>query len=134
MASNPDDLLSDAAVDAAVSALAERNAHHFEQMDEEERAQAVVTWRDIAVAVLTAARAVAAGPEPLRGPADGGRAVIVLEDVAPDLDATESEIAVHASFFPRLEEGDHEGEVLATPAQAAALELLDGIAGDDPLE
>lgn len=125
MSTNPDDLLSDAAVDAAVTALAERNAHHFESMSDAERTDAIATWRDLAVAVLTAARAASDGEEPSRDPEEGGRAVIVLEDVAPE------EIAVHASFFPRLEELDA-GEVLATPAQAAALDLLDGIAADEP--
>lgn len=123
MSTNPDDLLSDAAVDAAVTALAERNAHHFEQMGDAERQDAIATWRDLAVAVLTAAHAAAGDPEPGRDRDEGGRAVIVIEDAAPE------EIAVHASFFPRLEELS-EGEVLATPAQAAALELLDGLAGD----
>ena len=50
-----------------------------------------------------------------------GRAVIVLED------AGEDEVAVHASFFPQLE--DVGGEVLVTPAQAAALELLEAMTG-----
>ena len=53
-----------------------------------------------------------------------GRAVIVLEDAGPD------EVAVHASFFPQLE--DVGGEVLVTPAQAAALEMLEGMAGEPP--
>ena len=47
--------------------------------------------------------------------------MIVLEDAGGD------EVAVHASFFPQLE--DVGGEVLVTPAQAAALELLDAITG-----
>jgi hypothetical protein len=124
--SSPDPLLSDAAVDAAVTALAERNAHHFTEMSDAERHEAIATWRDLAVAVLTAATAATDGPESQRAPDEGGRAVIVLEDVGPE------EIAVHASFFPQLEpQGE---EVLATPAQAAALELLDGIAGELPEE
>lgn len=125
--SSPDDLLSDAAVDAAITALAERNAHHFESMSDPERHEAIATWRDLAVAVLTAARAASDGPGSQRESDEGGRAVIVLEDAGVD------EIAVHASFFPRLEE-QGPGEVLATPAQAAALELLDGIAGEEPGE
>ena len=42
------------------------------------------------------------------------------------------EVAVHASFFPQLE--DLGGEVLVTPAQAAALELLEAMTGgeEDP--
>ena len=47
--------------------------------------------------------------------------MIVLED------AGEDEVAVHASFFPQLE--DVGGEVLVTPAQAAALELLEAMTG-----
>ena len=54
---------------------------------------------------------------------DQGRAVIVLEDAGGD------EVAVHASFFPQLE--DLGGEVLVTPAQAAALELLEAMAGGE---
>jgi hypothetical protein len=50
--------------------------------------------------------------------------VIVLEDAGPD------EIAVHATFHPQLEEAA--GEVLLTPAQAAALELLESITGEEP--
>ena len=38
-----------------------------------------------------------------------------------------SVVAVHASFFPQLEDVD--GEVLVTPAQAAALELLEAMTG-----
>ena len=53
-----------------------------------------------------------------------GRAVIVLEDVLIE-DAGEAQVAVHASFFPQLE--DRGGEVLVTPAQAAALELLEAM-------
>ena len=45
--------------------------------------------------------------------------MIVLEDAGDD------EVAVHASFFPQLE--DLGGEVLVTPAQAAALELLEAM-------
>ena len=48
--------------------------------------------------------------------------MIVLED------AGEDEVAVHASFFPQLE--DVGGEVLVTPAQAAALELLEAMTGE----
>ena len=54
-----------------------------------------------------------------------GRAVIVLEDSGPE------EIAIHATFFPQLQDLGG-GEVGATPAQAAALELLEQISDDDP--
>jgi hypothetical protein len=104
MAFQPDDLLSDAALRAAVAALAERNQHH------------------LAMTVLTAART-AAGPDPGEGET-GGRAAIVLEDAGGD------EITVHASFYPQLEDLGG-GEVAATPAQATALELLEQLAGDD---
>ena len=56
-----------------------------------------------------------------------GRAVIVLEDAGEDA------IAVHTSFFPDLEDLGG-GEVIATPAQAAALELLSRMAGDEEPE
>jgi hypothetical protein len=92
-------------------------------MTEEERADALAHWHDLAVAVLTAAGA-ALGSE---ADADGevpGRAIIVLEDSGRD------EVAVHASFFPQLE--DRGDEVVVTPAQAAALELLEAMAGEEP--
>jgi hypothetical protein len=118
----PDDLLAGAPLDAAVAALAERNHHHLAQMSPAEREEAMAHWRQLAVTVLTAAGAalpddgVAAGPE--------GRAVIVLEDAGPE------EIAIHASFYPQLEDLGG-GEVGATPAQAAALELLEQLSDDD---
>ena len=120
--SNPDELLAEAPLTAAVAALAERNRHHLAQMTDAEQADALAHWHDLAVAVLTAAGAAL-------GDGDGeatdvpGRAVIVLED------AGEDEVAVHASFFPQLEDVD--GEVLVTPAQAAALELLEAMTGPD---
>ena len=126
--SSPDDLLADAPLSAAVAALAERNRHHLEQMTDAEREDALRHWHDIAVAVLTAAGA-ALGSEDSNGDGDThGRAVIVLEDVVLK-DAGEAEVAVHASFFPQLE--DVGGEVLVTPAQAAALELLEAMTGPD---
>ena len=119
--SSADDLLADAPLGAAVAALAERNRHHLEDMTEAERAEALAHWHDLAVAVLTAAGAALGGEETDNG--DGhGRAVIVLEDAGGD------EVAVHASFFPQLE--DIGGEVLVTPAQAAALELLEAMTGE----
>jgi hypothetical protein len=120
--SNPDELLAEAPLTAAVAALAERNRHHLAQMTDEERADALSHWHDLAVAVLTAAGAALGSEE--GGATDAqGRAVIVLED------AGEDEVAVHASFFPQLEDVD--GEVLVTPAQAAALELLEAMTGPD---
>jgi hypothetical protein len=119
--SNPDELLAEAPLTAAVAALAERNRHHLAQMTDAEQADALAHWHDLAVAVLTAAGAALGGREG-EGAADAqGRAVIVLED------AGEDEVAVHASFFPQLEDVD--GEVLVTPAQAAALELLEAMTG-----
>ena len=93
-------------------------------MTDAERTEALAHWHDLAVAVLTAAGAALGGGEPAVGGGDAtGRAVIVLED------AGEDEVAVHASFFPQLE--DVGGEVLVTPAQAAALELLEAMTGGD---
>jgi hypothetical protein len=121
MAFQPDELLGDAALNAAVSALAERNQHHLADMSEDEQRDAVAHWRELAVTVLTAARTAAeAGPGTADGP--GGRAAIILEDAGDD------EITVHASFYPQLEDLGG-GEVAATPAQATALELLEQLAG-----
>src|SRR5687768_7794168 len=122
MAFQPDDLLGEAALQAAVAALAERNQHHLADMSEEERADAVAHWRELAMTVLVAARTAATTPV-VTGDA-GGRAAIVLEDAGGD------EITVHASFYPQLEDLGH-GEVAATPAQATALELLEQLAGED---
>ena len=124
MSFTPDDLLADEPLTAAVAALAERNRHHLADMSPAEREDALEHWREIAVAVLTAARAALEDgrEQPVETP---GRAVIVLEDAGPD------EVTVHASFYPQLEDlGD--GEVAATPAQVAALEILDGMAGGEP--
>jgi hypothetical protein len=119
----PDDLLATAPLDAAVAALAERNHHHLSQMTPEEREDAIAHWRELAVAVLTAAGAALGDTAEEVG--DGpGRAVIVLEDAGPE------EIAVHATFFPQLEDLGG-GEVAATPAQAAALELLEQISDEE---
>jgi hypothetical protein len=123
MAFQPDDLLGDAALQAAVAALAERNHHHLADMSEAERADAVAHWRELAMTVLVAARTAASSPPPA-GDDGGGRAAIVLEDAGND------EITLHASFYPQLEDLGG-GEVAATPAQATALELLDQLAGED---
>jgi hypothetical protein len=121
MAFQPDDLLGEAALQAAVAALAERNQHHLADMSEREQADAVGHWRELAMTVLTAART-ASGAAPDSD--TGGRAAIVLEDAGGD------EITVHASFYPQLEDLGG-GEVAATPAQATALELLEQLAGDE---
>ena len=123
MAFQPDDLLGEAALQAAVAALAERNQHHLADMSERERADAVAHWRELAMTVLVAARTAAASPG-TPGDDGGGRAAIVLEDAGGD------EITVHASFYPQLEDLGG-GEVAATPAQATALELLEQLAGED---
>ena len=116
----PDSLLADAPVRAAVAALADRNRHHFEQMTDEERRDALGHWHDLAVTVLSAAGA--ALGDPAGGEQPGGRAVLVFEDAGAD------EIAVHAALYPQPEaEGD---ELIVTPAQAAALELLQGMTGE----
>jgi hypothetical protein len=120
---DPDDLLAGPALDAAVAALAERNRHHLEQMKPDEQADALEHWRQLAITVLTAARS-ATGAETA---ADGhmhGRATIVLEDSGGE------EVTVHATFWPEMQDLGG-GEVSATPAQIAALELLDQLAGDD---
>lgn len=123
MSPTPDDLLADAPLGAAVAALADRNRHHLAQMTEEERADALAHWHDLAVAVLTAAGAALGSETGAEGEVPG-RAIIVLEDSGRD------EVAVHASFFPQLE--DRGDEVVVTPAQAAALELLEAMSGEDP--
>ena len=95
-------------------------------MNEAERQDAMAHWRELAVAVLTAAGAALGDEESTAANGDApGRAVIVLEDFGPE------EIAVHATFFPQLQDLGG-GEVGATPAQAAALELLEQISDDDP--
>jgi hypothetical protein len=118
---SPDALLADAPIGAAVAALAERNAHHLAQMTEEEQRDALKHWRDLAVTVLTAAGAALESEEPEATP--GGRAVLVFEDSGQD------EIAVHATLYPQPEQVGE--EMMVTPAQAAALELLQGMADEN---
>jgi hypothetical protein len=118
---SPDALLADAPIGAAVAALAERNAHHLAQMTEEEQRDALTHWRDLAVTVLTAAGAALESEEPEATP--GGRAVLVFEDSGQD------EIAVHATLYPQPEQVGE--EMMVTPAQAAALELLQGMADEN---
>jgi hypothetical protein len=124
---DPDALLTDEALRAAVGALANRNAHHLQAMDDAERADAVAHWRALAVDVLVAARAAVTGDEEAPVGPEGrqpGRAVIVFED------AGEEDVAVHAAFHPELEElgGD---QVAGTPAQITAMAMLQQLA-DDP--
>ncbi len=123
---DPDLLLADEALDAAVNSLAHRNQHHFEAMSEPERAQAVDTWRELATDVLVAVRATLASdvPEAVPATALGGRAVLVFED------AGDENVSVHAAFHPELHEVAP-GEVAGTPAQLTALALLEQLAPDD---
>jgi hypothetical protein len=117
-------LLGDAALDAAVGALASRNQHHLEQMAPAEQTDALMHWRELARDVLAAARAAVgenAGPSGDGGP---GRAVIVLED------AGEDDVAVHVAFHPELQDlGD--GQLAGTPAQVTAVALLDSLEEED---
>jgi hypothetical protein len=122
----PHELLAPAPLEAAVAALAERNHHHLAQMSPPEREDAIGHWRQLAVAVLTAAGAALTDGAAATADDAPGRAVIVLEDAGHD------EIAIHASFFPQLEDLGG-GEVAATPAQATALELLEQLSDDDDL-
>jgi hypothetical protein len=116
----PEDLTSATAVDAAVAALAARNSAHLNDMDPEEREEALGHWRELAVEVLGAARNALGGDRP--GATDLGRATIVLEDAGGD------NVNVSASFVPELEETGNEDEVTGTPAQIAALSLLEALA------
>ena len=118
---DPDDLLAGPAVAAAVAALAERNRLHLEQMAPAEREDALVHWRELAITVLTAARS-ATGAADAADP--HGRATIVLEDAGGE------EVTVHATFWPEMQDLGG-GEVAATPAQIAALELLEQLTGGE---
>jgi hypothetical protein len=129
---DPDQLFSDAALDAAVSALADRNAHHLDAMTDEERDSALHHWRDLSMTVFTAARATIAAdiddPEslPIGGEVDdgNGRAVIVLEDSGAD------QFTVHAALFPPpIQVSDD--ELSGTPAQLIALTLLNSLEETD---
>ena len=122
---DPDDLLAGPAVEAAVAALAERNRHHLEQMSAEERQDALGHWRELAMTVLTAARsATGSEGEAWAGTVSHGRATIVLEDAGGE------EVTVHATFWPEMQDLGG-GEIAATPAQVAALELLEQLTGED---
>lgn len=117
-----DALLGTRAVEAGVAALASRNQHHLASMGPDEQAEAANTWRELAVEVLSAARHALA-------PGDGdaqttGRAVIVLEDSGGD------EVSVHVTFSPQLEEMS-DGSIAGTPAQLAAMSILESITAED---
>ncbi|MDX6685383.1 MAG: hypothetical protein QOF26_1343 [Baekduia sp.] len=120
-----DALLGTRAVEAGVAALAGRNQHHLASMGPDEQVEAANHWRELAVEVLSAAR------EALKGANGGpdaeatGRAVIVLEDTGGE------EVNVHVTFSPQLEELQ-DGSIAGTPAQLAAMSLLESIAGEDP--
>ena len=121
MSEDPAEQFSEASVSAAVGALADRNRHHLEAMTDAERADAVAHWRELVLAVLAASAA--AGDAPADAEAGPGRAVIVLEDVDAD------GVNVHASFHPELQDLGG-GEIGGTPAQIAALELLEALGGE----
>jgi hypothetical protein len=120
----PDDLLSDAAVQAAVGALAARNQHHLAEMSQQEQAQALAHWRTLAMDVLVAARAATASDVP--PPAEGapGRAVIVLED------SGEEDVAVHVTFHPELEELPND-QIAGTPAQITAVAMIEQLSAEE---
>ena len=124
----PDDLLSDAAVQAAVGALAARNQHHLAEMSPPEQEQALAHGRTLAMDVLVAARAATAtdAVPPVEG--GPGRAVIVLED------SGEEDVSVHVTFHPELEEvGDD--QIAGTPAQITAVAMIEQLsvdAGEEP--
>jgi hypothetical protein len=120
---DPDQLLADQTLNAAVGALAARNAHHLEGMDAAERDQAAAHWRELAVDVLTAARSAmpSEGEDaehlPPAGDGTPGRAVLVFEDAGGE------NVAIHAAFHPQLEDlGD--GQLAGTAAQITAMSLL----------
>jgi hypothetical protein len=118
-----DALLGSRAVEAGVAALAARNQHHLATMGPDEQAEAANTWRELAVEVLSAVREALAPDEgaPVEG---GGRAVIVLEDSGGD------EVNVHVTFAPQLEELP-DGAIAGTPAQLAAMSILESITAED---
>jgi hypothetical protein len=116
-----DALLGTRAVEAGVSALAGRNQHHLAGMAPEEQVEAANHWRELAVEVLSAAREALSGATGV--PEGAGRAVIVLEDSGGE------EVNVHVTFAPQLEEMS-DGSIAGTPAQLAAMSLLESIAGE----
>ena len=116
-----DALLGTRAVEAGVAALAGRNQHHLAGMAAEEQVEAANHWRELAVEVLSAAREALSGGTGV--PEGAGRAVIVLEDSGGE------EVNVHVTFAPQLEEMS-DGSIAGTPAQLAAMSLLESIAGE----
>ncbi|QEC46592.1 hypothetical protein FSW04_02680 [Baekduia soli] len=116
-----DALLGTRSVEAGVAALAARNQHHLAGMGADEQAEAVEHWRELAVEVLSAARVALADAAALPG---AGRAVIVLEDSGGD------EVSVHVTFAPQLEEMA-DGSIAGTPAQLAAMSLLEAMTAED---
>jgi hypothetical protein len=116
-----DALLGTRAVEAGVSALAGRNRHHLASMAPEEQVEAANHWRELTVEVLSAAREALTGAGAILEGA--GRAVIVLEDSGGE------EVNVHVTFAPQLEEMS-DGSIAGTPAQLAAMSLLESIAGE----
>jgi hypothetical protein len=116
-----DALLGTRAVEAGVAALAGRNQHHLAAMAADEQVEAANTWRELAVEVLSAAREALSGGTGV--PEGAGRAVIVLEDSGGE------EVNVHVTFAPQLEEMS-DGSIAGTPAQLAAMSLLESIAGE----
>jgi hypothetical protein len=122
-----DALLGTRAVEAGVQALAARNQHHLQTMAPEEQVEAANHWRELAVEVLSATRE-ALSPAGGATPAEGtGRAVIVLEDSGGD------EVNVHVTFAPQLEELP-DGSIAGTPAQLAAMSILESISGEEDPE
>jgi hypothetical protein len=116
-----DALLGTRSVEAGVAALAGRNQHHLAGMAPEEQVEAANHWRELAVEVLSAAREALSGGTGV--PEGAGRAVIVLEDSGGE------EVNVHVTFAPQLEEMS-DGSIAGTPAQLAAMSLLESIAGE----
>lgn len=115
---NPDDLLGEPALNAAVATLAERNAHHLAEMTDEERDNALGHWRQLATDVLLAARVTMEADSDVPSTEDEpGRAVVVFEDAGDD------DVTVHTAFFPHLEELEG-NEVRGTRAQIMALMLV----------
>jgi hypothetical protein len=116
-----DALLGTRAVEAGVAALAGRNQHHLADMAAAEQVEAANHWRELVVEVLSAAREALSGGTGV--PEGAGRAVIVLEDSGGE------EVNVHVTFAPQLEEMS-DGSIAGTPAQLAAMSLLESIAGE----
>jgi hypothetical protein len=115
---DPDELLGEAALDAAVASLADRNAHHLAEMTAEERENALTHWRQLATDVLLAARVTMEADSDVPSSEEApGRAVVLFED------AGDEDVTVHTAFFPHLEELDG-NEVRGTRAQIMALMLV----------